>query len=141
MNVRNLGVMPRETKLALLLLWAAFLGGLAIALLVTAQNWAAVSAQPAGWWIKAFGAYPVSTALIFALGRGYGWLRWLFLIGILLFVVFLFINVGAWARNAHGLAMFALAEPLFILLRVAAVAPLFRATSNNWYAGCNAPVN
>lgn len=136
MSTLNLGVMPRETKVALLLLWVALVAGLALVLMVTARNWAVVSSQSAGWWVAAYWGYPVSALLLVALGRGYGWVRWLFLISFIFLVVVFFANVGAWAReDSDGLAIFAIVEPLVMLLRVAALALLFRPMSNNWYAG------
>lgn len=135
MSTRNFGVMPRETKVALYLLWVALVTGVAPVLLITVRNWSVVSTLSVDWWVKAYWGYPVGVLLLVALGRGYGWVRWLLLISLLFLVVAVVANVGAWARDdSHGFSMLVFAEPLLLLLRIVALVLLFRPKSNEWYA-------
>ena len=134
MNTPPLNVMPRETKVALILLWITLIAGAASLVPVLVNNWAYFSSQSAGWWFKALWSYPIHILLLLYLARGYGWIRWLLMISLISIFFVIFAKLNVWSELYEQLGVFLYVEPLVLIFRIAAIVLLFRPPSNNWYA-------
>lgn len=125
---------PNEIKLALILIVISLLSGLANLIPIYSQNWDVVSKQPISWWLNAFSGVFVNIILMFLLAKGHNWVRWLYLVIILIATsVILFKSdlLGLEATDENK--KFLTREIPIVVLRLIAATLLFLPASNRWF--------
>jgi hypothetical protein len=133
---------PAEVKWALRLLWLALIAGFIQSLQAATLSLPSFGIDTWAQWVSRFWAFPVSAIFLVALRHRYGWVRWWFVVSLVLMTFGLLVLLPQWhtLRIPERLGSLVYIEPVLAAIRVVAVVLLFRPAARVWFDRSSVPV-